>query len=319
MKYSNDRRSIFLDLKNEEDVGAIADLCTALSSPVRLKILRRLNTPPYGYSVSELVKTLDIPTTTLLFHLEKMEKADIVNISYRSTSSGTTRMVTRKLHDANLCFYYRLDADEVREAQEVQSVSVGAYHDFVGDEINFATSERIYNKLGDDIFHASRSDAQLVFTPNGIITYMFSNRLCKLRKVKKLAFTLEICSEAPYYNNDYLSDVTFWLNGAELTTVTLKGDYGDRRGRLNPEWWSDVLTQHGDLITLSIDDKGVSVNGIEKQNKTTIDKLDLSSGNRIEFSFGNKATAEHIGGFNVFGASFGDYPQDICLTTTYEE
>ena len=319
MKYSDDRRSVFLDLKNEEDGDAITSLCTALSSPVRLKILRRLNTPPYGYSVSELVKTLDIPTTTLLFHLEKMEKADIVNISYRSTSSGTTRMVTRKLHDANLCFYYRADADEVRETQEVQSVSVGAYHDFIGDEINFATSEKIYNKLGDDIFHADRSKAQLVFTPNGIITYMFSNKLCKLRKVKKLTFTLEICSEAPYYNNDYLSDVTFWLNGTELTTVTLKGDYGDRRGRLNPEWWSDVLTQHGDLITLSIDDKGVSVNGIEKQSRTTIEKLDLSSGNRIGFSFGNKATAEHIGGFNVFGAGFGDYPQDICLTTTYEE
>lgn len=319
MKYSHDRRSVTFDLENEADIEGISTLCTALSSPVRLKILRQINTPPYAFSVPELVKKLGIPTTTLLFHLEKLEKADVLKMTYTSASSGTTRKVSRKLHDAGISFYYLAEVQKVKETSVTQSVSVGAYHDFTGDVINFATNDFVYNKIGDDVFHEKRLEAQLVFAPSGTISYMFSNKMCRLRKVKKIVVSLEICSEAPYYNNDYLSDVTFWINGNELTTYTIKGDYGDRRGNLNPEWWSDESTQYGELLSITVDDNGVSLNGIMKNKSVTLSKLGLDNGNRIEFTFGNKNTALNVGGFNVFGKSFGDHPQDILFTTVYEE
>ncbi len=39
---------------------------------------------------------------------------------------------------------------------------------------------------------------------------------------------------------------------------------------------------------------------------------------RIELKFGNKPTATNLGGFNVFGKRFGDYPQDISLALSYD-
>ena len=61
-----------LSLKNDEDLPAVAALCDALGSEVRLKILRRLQRRPYIFTVSELKKDLKMPASTLLFHLEKM-------------------------------------------------------------------------------------------------------------------------------------------------------------------------------------------------------------------------------------------------------
>ena len=115
-----------------------------------------------------------------------------------------------------------------------------------------------------------------------------------------------------------MSDITFWINGKELTTYVSEGDYGDRRGFLNPSWWPDVNTQYGKLVNITVNEKGVFVNGNETPSRRRLKDLDLSEGNKIVLSFGNKDTAEHVGGFNVFGSGFGDYPQDICLNLKYE-
>ena len=307
-----------LSLKNDEDLPAVAALCDALGSEVRLKILRRLQRRPYIFTVSELKKDLKMPASTLLFHLEKMQKANLLSILYKSSAYGAQRFVSRKLHGANLSFYYLEEGRDARLHSETQTVGVGAFTEFTGSVFNFCTEDSHFTSMSDDCYVPERFRAQLAYTPNGQISYRFSNRAAKLHRVKELSFTLEICSQAPYFDNDYLSDITFWINGAEVATYTCPGDFGDHRGLLNPAWWSSANTQYGVLLTLAVDESGVKLNGVPARSCVTLGKLNLQKGNKIEVKFGNKSTARNLGGFNVFGKKFGDYPQDISLTITYE-
>ncbi len=305
------------NLKNEEDIPRIAKVCDALGNETRLNILRRLQSEPYTIAVSQLVRDLGIPMTTLLYHLDKMEKADLVNVFYRSSSSGTQKAVVRDLRGVDLRFHYSMRSETAQINSFSQSLGVGQFTEFIGSDFNFCTSEKQYAHLNDNCYHPERFDAQLVYTTAGIISYRFGNRIAKDHKVIELSLSLELCSEAPYFDNNYLSDITFWINDVELGTWTSRGDYGDHRGLQNPAWWRSTDTQHGVIVTLTITGDGVSINGQTVNDKIGLLKLHLDKGNCVEFKFGNKPTSTNQGGFNVFGRHFGDYPQDIQFALAY--
>lgn len=316
-KYAEDPGAVkTLDLLNDEDRARMAQLCYALGNPVRLDILRYIQHDPRVFSVTDLVKGLDIPTTTLLFHLEKMADVGLINIIYKSTPHGTQRFVTRNLHGANLMFYRSADIHAEYDATETYSMGVGQFHEFTGDTFSFCTASGAFHSPNSNQFCyiPERFDAQLVYTSKGRITYRFGNLPAIQRRINKIVLSLEICSEAPYYDNNYKSDITFWINGKEIATYTCPGDFGERRGRLNPDWWNSNNTQYGQLVTVSVSDGGVSVNGINTNSSVTVNDLKLNGKNYTEIVFGNKDTALNPGGFNIFGRSFGDHPQDISLT-----
>lgn len=60
--------------------------------------------------------------------------------------------------------------------------------------------------------------------------------------------------EPPHYNNDWHSDITVWINNQEIGTWTVPGDFGDKRGKLNPDWWNADQTQYGLLKIWTIND-----------------------------------------------------------------
>ncbi len=307
-----------LDIINDSDIPKIAELCAALGSETRLKILKLMQTPPYIKTVPQLVRETGIPTTTLLHHLEKMEKAELIYIRYKSSTHGTLRIITRDLKGADLRFYYNENTEKKNSDTEIQTLRVGQFADFSGEDCSFVTKDKHFHMLGTNCFLPERFDAELLYSPNGTATYFFSNNAAKYFKVTELCFEMELCSEAPYYDNNYLSDITFWINGKEIATYTSSGDFGDRRGLLNPSWWSSSNTQYGKLVSLSVTEEGATLNGIVSERKVRLSDLQIEQGNKLVFKFGNKSTALNVGGFNVFGRHFGDYPQDICLKITYE-
>lgn len=320
MKYSNySSKEISLSLKNEEDVSTIVCLCDALGNETRLRILQTLQKEPFIYTVPELVKLTKIPTSTLLHHLKKLEKANIVHLTYRTSSHGTVRMVTRDMKGANLSFYYNDYKSSKHVLSSVQSVGVGMYSSFEADGSYLClVKDKLYTDKA-EIYNPLHYDAQLIASSNGRVTYEFSNTIALHKEVVELLISLEICSEAPYHDNNYMSDITFWINGKEITTYLSDGDYGDRVGTLNPDYWPKVNTQYGKLVNLSIKKDGVYINDVKFESKYNLENINLTKGNKLTLTIGNKSTAEHVGGFNIFGKTFGDYPQDICLQFFYEE
>lgn len=315
--YIDDWRDSVFDLANDDDLPKICATCKALSNRVRLDILRLLQNGSHLMTISEIAHALGIPKTTAIHHVEVLEQAELVVVLYKTSTKGTVRIVGRNIKSTHICHYYPDPVEQKNFNTLFQTHKVGHFSDIdcntyavvLGDHTTFETADR---------FDPRHYDALLLFTEKGIITYDFSSAVAKNHRVHELSLSLEICSEAPYYNNNYYSDITFWINDVELCTYLSTGDYGDRIGRLNPEWWPRTNTQYGKLVSLVVNGKGVMLNGIEVNNKITVEHLKLDKHDSIKISFGNKGTSMHIGGMNIFGSHFGDYEQDIVLKIEYE-
>lgn len=313
----NDWRDNLFNLDNDDELPKICATCKALSNRVRLDILRLLQNGSHLLTISEIAQALGIPKTTAIHHVEVLEQAELVVVLYKSSSKGTVRVVGRNIKSTHICHFYSDPVEQQNYKTFIQTHKVGHFSDIdcntyavvLDDHTIFETTDR---------FDTKHFDALLLYTEKGILTYEFSGAVAKNHKVHKLWLSLEICSEAPYFNNNYYSDITFWINGVELCTYLSTGDYGDRRGRLNPDWWPNVNTQYGKLVSLVVNDNGVMLNGIEVTQKINVDSLKLNKHDSIKVAFGNKSTSTYIGGMNVFGSRFGDYEQDIILKIDYE-
>ena len=75
-------------------------------------------------------------------------------------------------------------------------------------------------------------------------------------------------------------------------------------------------TQYGILVNWKVNQEGTFING-EQMSIMTVERLNLSVHSYIAVRIGNKRDARYIGGFNLFGKTFGDYEQGIILTAEY--
>ena len=72
--------------KNEPDVARYADMFSAIGTEPRLRIMRLLlSAHPEGMVAGEIGSELDIPSSTLSHHLEKLKHEDLVNVRREST------------------------------------------------------------------------------------------------------------------------------------------------------------------------------------------------------------------------------------------
>lgn len=300
---------------NRDQQENIVNIAKALSLPIRVEILRQLHTKPM--SIVELAKTNGISNSTAIFHLKVLENANLISIQYAPSKKGM----------AQICFDDFIDirfslSDERPKAVDVytQSVPVGLYVDAEFDDyVRFATNEEFLRISLNDIYNEKRQAAQLLWTKGGYVTYAFSNEFAQGTEVCELNLSLEICSETTYYRDDWKSDIDFYVNGIKLLTYTSPGDFGEQRGRLNPAWWADNSTQYGLLKTISVTPKGTFLDKVLVNPAVTVHDLALAQGNKILFTVSCEKGAEHYGGFNIFGKSFGNYPQDIVLTASYKK
>jgi predicted transcriptional regulator len=169
----------------------------------------------------------------------------------------------------------------------------------------------------DNFYHPDSRTAEIIWFRKGWIEYRFPKKVPAGAKVKSIEFSLELCSEAPNYNNDWPSEITVWVNDVEVGSWISPGDFGDHRGKLNPPWWNDSSTQHGLLKTWAVDESRSTVDN-DKSSLTTLRDLNLDQKPYITFRIGLKQDAKHQGGMNLFGKSFGDYAQGIIMRMQYE-
>jgi predicted transcriptional regulator len=127
---------------------------------------------------------------------------------------------------------------------------------------------------------------------------------------------MEVCSEAPLHNNNWPSDITLWINDCEVGTWTCPGDFGGERGRLTPAWWDSKDTQYGLLKRWLINKEGSFIDG-HPLSPLILRDLNIEQRPVISVRLGVKPEALHVGGLNLFGRAFGNYPQDLTLRLEY--
>ena len=301
------------NIDNASDFEQIYLICNALGDRKRLSILKKLQDAPYKFSVRELADEFGMPMSTIIHHLDILDEAKLIRMQYRNDNKKERKTI----HSGtwNYAFIINKQVQTISTDQHTYSqiMPVGDYVDFVGEKFYFVGDEKQFSAP----FSPERFGAKLVFTPNGIIEYYFDNKAIKKKKLVGLSFSLEICSEFPFYDNNHKSDITFWINNIEVAKYRCEGDYGDRRGLLNPDWWLNINTQYGKLVNVTVNEKGVFINGALTNRKITLNDLNLTEGQKISLKFGNAVAAEYPGGFNLFGKDFGDYPQDIIFQIHY--
>lgn len=71
---------------DSEEIAKVADRLTALGTEPRLRIMRLLlSAHPEGMIVGDIGSELNIPSSTLSHHLEKLKNEDLVNVRREGT------------------------------------------------------------------------------------------------------------------------------------------------------------------------------------------------------------------------------------------
>lgn len=304
-----------LDVNNENDLEQIYKLGVALASPVRVAILSQLKSSET--SVIELARKNMVSVSSIMFHLNLLKEAKLINIVTTKTSKGNKRIVNRSCFNANLSMF--VDNPIVfNNKKYYESMPVGCFTDAeFGDKSGFLGENAVIALYGDGPFVPERFNARLVYLNYGYVEYSFNNGKFRNKEPLEISFTLEICSEAPYYNNNFKSDITFYINNKKILTYTSPGDFGGRKGKFAPDFQSLNSSQFGLLKNIIVNKNGVYLENTKIDSNITIDDLKINESNCIKLKIESNLNDENPGGFNIFGKGSGDFQQDIEMNVIY--
>ena len=297
-----------------DDMNRMCNLGRALSSPVRVDILHLIN--ENTMKIGDIARELNIPTSSAAFHLKLLEESGLVRLELQPGTRGNMKLCARKVdqviidlvkgnNDVNETFIMEMPIGAYTKCSITPTCGLRDMESVIGNE----DIESLF-------WLPERFKAGMLWSSAGYVEYRFPNGIPKDKKVKKLSISMEICSEAPGYQEDWKSDITLWINGIECGTITIAGDFGERRGRLTPLSVENGCSQYGIQTVWEIDTAGSVMNG-EKVSNISVADIMVEKMNYIEMRIGNKQDAVYVGGFNIFGKKFGDYNQDIIFNIEY--
>lgn len=287
----------------------------ALASEPRMRILQRLG--GRICNLTELAKDLDMNLSTLTLHINQLEDAGLIICEHKPGERGTQKVCTRLFSEINIQFE---DKPKKKENDIEFRIPLGAYTDVNVHPTCGLTSEKQLIGMMDNpesFYEPERNEAQLIWFHWGHIEYRVPNRLPPKAKLASLQLSAELCSEAPTHHAQWPSDISVWINDVEIGTWTSPSDFGGQRGKLTPSWWSTGSTQYGLLKIWQVTPEGSFIDGM-RLSGVTLDDLNIHDSSVISVRFGVKKDARHVGGINLFGAKFGNYPQDILVRFRYD-
>ncbi len=301
-------------LTRDEDVDPIVRRAHALASPERLRILRGLYIN--SMTITEVARTYYMSVSTATFHLNILQEAGLIDIVLMPGKRGRVKLCQNRFSSLYISAYP--EEDRQNRQTVTHDIPVGLYTgagmEFVA---GFCTPDEQIMFDDGNYFMPRRAEAVLLWSSGGYVEYTLSNTRPR-DTIKRITVTLELCSETLNYQIGWKSDITFWLSGRELGTITSPSDYGGRRGKLNPAWWSDHCTQYGDLCEITVGERGTTINGVPVGHpEHPICARDFAGCDTLVFRLGNKPDARYKGGFNIFGRGFGDHMQDIRVEIEY--
>lgn len=288
----------------------------ALGSEIRINIIKIL-LENRQMNMNELASSIGITNGALTGHIKQLERCGIVKVLTEHAGHGNQK-ICRVNVDKILVDIVGEDEDVGKDIYTT-SLPVGHYADYsVFPTCGIATGDALIGTVDDPRYfaHPDRMNAQILWFSRGYVEYIIPNLLPASQKIDQITISAEISSEAPGINNDWPSDISFYLNDVEIGTWTSPGDYGDVQGIFTPDWWFPNWNQYGLLKMIVINRKGTFVDGL-KISDVNIRQFDLNFKSTIRFRFMVRDDAENVGGLTIFGSQFGNYNQDINVRINY--
>lgn len=294
------------------DHDKIVKIARAFASEERLAILKYMLNK--SVSVSMIANELDMPISSVSRHIDVLSDAGLIVISYQPGLKGHTKFCAQAVLDAKFSLVTK--DTENKSKSYLIDMPIGMYSacdvsapcGMVGKDAALGTLDDI--KL---FYSPTRALAECLWFKSGFVTYLFPTPTEKTQDRHRISFSLEICSDTIYYNNDWPSDITVKINDVEVLTFTSPGNFGGKRGKYTPLYWPITSSQFGQLKKISVDVDGVYLDNVFQHKNLTFADLHLFDGNSIKFEIGVDKNAVHCGGISLFGQNFGDFDQAIRM------
>lgn len=288
----------------------------ALSSEIRLKILLFIYQNE-GLNIKQIAESFQMPITTLLPHIKTLEECNLIQIIEKSTMHGWEKRCYIGMHFDHII----IDIDSASKPHNIyhMDIPIGSYFDFnIHPTCGLATTSSFIGLLDEPCYfsHPERHQAGILWFTMGYVEYILPCYLPFPASIEEIVLSFEICSECPATNNNWPSDITFSLNDTPLGTWTSPGDFGDKKGKYNPDWWHASLNQYGLLKKLRISPDGTYMDDTKLSSVSTKD-LNLTNESILKFRISVLPDARHPGGCTLFGHGFGNHPQNIRGTVKY--
>lgn len=309
-------RDIELNLSNLEHHNKIAAIGKAISSPARLKILNLLKNTTL--SIQEIARILELPVSSTAAHIKCLEETGLVVTESQPGMHGSMRVCICSMQKFTLNTF---DSDmDITDNTVMIDMPVGHYYQCsveptcgLADEVGGIGTYDTPSAF----FSPNRMRAQLLWFQQGYVEYRFQNLLNPMLPLSELSFSMELCSEASGFLEDWPSDITISVNGHEIMTYRSPGDFGARRGKITPEHWPNGRTQYGLLKTFSVRQDGCYLDKELVHSRVCLADLELEKKQYISLMLEVKEDAENVGGVNLFGEKFGDFNQGIVMSLIY--
>ena len=286
----------------------------ALGSDTRIQILNIL-LENEQMSMNQLATELNISNGALTGHIKKLEECGLINISNESAGHGNQKMCSVTQDRIIVDIKKPIDYKNVFETE----IKVGQFSRHqVWSTCGIATSESVIGEFDDIRYfnHPDRFTANILWFTKGYVEYTIPNLIPSNQRITQLSISAELSSEAPGIDNNWPSDISFYINDTKIGMWTSPGDFGDVHGMFTPQWWPQNWNQYGLLKLLVINDYGTYIDGLKISDVSTLSlHLDYSSDIRLRLAVENDS--EHVGGITLYGKSFGNYDQDIRVAINY--
>lgn len=300
-----------------EDPDRLVAVTHALSTRSRVEMLRLLAAD--DLNIIEIAARLKLPVSTVASHVKVLEAAGLIRTAAVPASRGAMKLCSSNYSNI------KINLNENRGLENKQTyvyevdMPVGHYSDCeVEPTCGMASSEGLIIKEDEPagFYHPKHVNAQIIWLRKGYLEYLLPVDLPDEAEVEALELSMEMCSEAPNYDQNWPSDISVMVNGVEIGLWTSPGDFGDRRGRLNPQWWPDGSTQYGYLKTWRVDHDQTTLD-LERVSEVRLGELNINGSPKMRLRIGIQPEAVHQGGLNLFGRGFGDYGQNIIMKISY--
>jgi len=290
----------------------------ALASGTRLKILTMFAEKPL--TVSETAEELGLSKAIISRHIRILEDAKLIHLNGENDLKEDSRkkVFSLSVDQIDIMFPKRIFLPYKKNVNEVK---LGYYSDFqVKPTCGLASSQQIIEAVDDLRAFVSndRIHASLLWFSDGYVEYMIPNHLEAHEHPELLEISLELSSEFPGSNNNWPSDITFYINDRKVGTWTSQGNYSDVRGKYTPNWWDNRFSQYGLLKHLRISNEDTGIDG-QKISDVSLKDLSIKNSPFIKLKIGIEEQAANKGGLTIFGESFGNHPQNILVTLYYSE
>lgn len=294
-----------------KDLKSGLNIFKALSSEIRIQILELL-VQHHNLNMNDLAQKLNLTNGAITMHVKKLEESGLIHIVTNVGKHGLQKMC--HLNEDKLLVELRGEPEENFYETELK---VGHYSNYAAvPTCGLATKDSLIGTFDDPRYFADpqRVDAGIVWLTEGFLEYRVPNYLKQNQSFKEIQFMMEIGSEAPGTSENWPSDIFFYLNDMELGSWTSPGDFGDVRGRYNPDWWPQNCNQYGLLKIVRINDEGSFIDGWRIGDLTLPElQLDYKSEILFKLAVGEKSKK----GLTIFGRNFGNYDHDILVRVLY--